>query len=210
MIVLIYGLPGTGKSQLLHEMVRIYARTRLLFIKDHALEWGPDSAHWRGNPPPNLWVVDDIRALQETPPEELPAAGAYVFQQQEARDVAALVVNKGESVYVDDEIDFIARRNGWEDSPLRVIVHKGRHALNEDGMPTEVHMLAACRRPQFLHTDLTEIAGEVYVFRVRGSKTLNRLRDDSMVMDDADLDRLQHLPVGYCFHTEAQEFYRVK
>lgn len=210
MIVLVYGLPGTGKSILLHEMVKVYARTHLLFVKDHALEWGPKASHWRGRPPENLRLVHDIREIQDTPPEELPPTGVFVFQQADAAEVAQLVVDKGDAVYVDDEIDFIARRAGWEDSPLRTVVHKGRHAMNENGWPTEVHLLGACRRPQFLHTDLTEIAQEVYVFRVRGSKTLGRLKSDSQVMWDEDLGRLQLLPTGVCFHVESQSFLRVK
>ena len=35
-----------------------------------------------------------------------------------------------------------------------------------------------------IHNDLTDIANEVYCFRVKGSRTLKRLLDDSIIDED--------------------------
>lgn len=207
-IVLLYGLPGYGKSTLLHSMVREYSRAHLLFVKDHALEWGPKSSHWHGRPPENLWLAD-AQQIRETPVEELPTTGVLVFQFAPAAEVAQLAVDKAPAVYVDDEIDFLARWKGWEESPLRTMVHQGRHAMNENDSPCEIHLLGACRRPQSLVTDLTDIANDVYIFRVRGSRTLKRLIDDSQVEGD-DVMRLRNLERGQVFHVESQQFFTVR
>jgi hypothetical protein len=207
-IVLLYGLPGYGKTTLLRSMVKVYAQTHLLMVKDHALEWGPQSPAWRGRPPENLWMAD-AETIRKTPVEELPATGVLVFQQATAAEVVALAVDKAPAVYVDDEIDVLARRKGWDDSPLKEIVHRGRHAMNENESPCEVHLLGACRRPQSLHTDLTDMVNEVYIFRVRGSRTLNRLVDDSLLEGD-DVLRVRNLDKGQVFHSESQRFLKVR
>lgn len=82
---------------------------------------------------------------------------------------------------------------GWDDSPLRRIVHQGRHLRNESGDITECHLLGAARRPQSLHTDVSEQASHVLVFRIQGKRTLERLLGDSHIEED-DWDTIRNLP----------------
>lgn len=192
MIVLAYGVPGAGKSTLLHDLVRQQAHAQRFFINAHSLEWHPESAHWRGAPPPGMTVCEGPESLlQLQEDKELPDAGVHVCLNCEASAVVRTAVAKGWSTYVDDEIDLIARRAGWEQSPLRSIVHQGRHLQNEEGEFTEVHLYGACRRPQNLHTDLTDLADEFYVFRLKGGNTRKRLQMDSLIEDDAEWERVR-------------------
>lgn len=193
MIQLAYGVPGSGKSTLLHDLVKAQAGVQKFFVIDHEAGWGLDGYHWRGEPPSlGVYGPDDLTKLEEVPSDEW-AQGVYVFRNVEPEEVLTLAVAKGNVVYVDDEIDLIGRRKGWDASPLRTFVHQGRHALNEDGEPRELHVLGACRRPQNLHTDLTDLVDQVYVFRCQGSRTLKRLLDDSLI-EDAQWEDVRALP----------------
>lgn len=194
MIRLAYGMPGAGKSTLLHDFVRVEAPAQRFFVKAHSLEWNRESGHWRGRPPESLRVITGPDAFERFKGEDIPETGVFVFLNVEAEHVVQLVKAKGASVYVDDEIDLIARRQGWDESSLRAIVHQGRHLQSERGDFTECHVMGACRRPQNLHTDLTDLADEVFVFRLKGGNTRKRLLMDSLIEDDGEWDQLTELP----------------
>lgn len=194
MRMLIYGLPGYGKTTYLHDYIRQNPKHRY-FVVDHADEWGPDAGHWRGNPP-EIYVIEGPKQV----PDEFDFEGVYVFRQFEGTDVAQLCIDVGHSVYVDDEIDLIAGKSGgWDENPIRALVHRGRHVPNAQGEITECHLLGACRRPQSLHTDLSEQADSVRIFRVQGKRTLDRLRADSHI-EDEEWDVIRELPP---FHYKA-------
>lgn len=201
---LAFGLPGTGKSTLLHDLVRAQAHAMRFFVVDHDASWGEDGIHWRGDPPPNLYVLykDD-----ELPPR-IPLTGVFVFRNWDARDVAQACVDYGCTTYVDDEVDKAGRKKGFDDSPLRLIANEGRHLENLSGDYTECHILGACRRPQRIHTDLTELAREVYVFRVKGKNTLQRLMDEDY-FDEELADEIKSLPDFEFFHFPSEKFLRL-
>src|SRR5262249_29945529 len=136
LIILSYGLPGTGKSAMLHDLAAQHAETHRVFCCDHEDGWGQDAVYWRGHPPKRLTLVtneDHLSELEETPEEELPPSGVWVFRHVEPSRIAQLTADKGDAIFIDDEIDALARREGWEDSALRKIAHEGRHLPNEDG-----------------------------------------------------------------------------
>lgn len=129
MIVLAYGLPRHGKSTLLHDLIRAQYKEQRFFVVEHSNEWGPESGHWRGDPPEDLYMIEP----NETLADEIPDTGVFVFRWHESIKVAHLVNAYGNTTYVDDEIDTIARKKGWEYSPLKDIVHRGRHLPNRHG-----------------------------------------------------------------------------
>lgn len=197
MIVLAYGKPGTGKTTFLHDFVRENSKAtpgyRWLIV-DHADEWTSGAVHWRGAPPPKIEVVEQDSEREP----DLSEPGIYVFPGWEGIDVARLAIEWGNAVYVDDEIDLCARRSqvqgiGWDESPLRRIVHQGRHLVNRDGDVTTCHLLGAARRPQSLHTDVSEQADHVAVFRIQGKRTLDRLLGDSHI-EEEDWELIRTLP----------------
>jgi hypothetical protein len=201
-IVLAYGLPGTGKSALLHDLVATHATTHRVFCIDHEEGWGRGAIYWRGRPPEGLEVIASEKRLQEmenTEEADWPRAGVWVFRNLEPGRVAQLAQDKGDAVFVDDEIDTLARREGWEKSPLRRIAHEGRHIPNENGTPTRCHIMGACRRPQNLHIDVATLVDQAYVFRIQGHRTLKRLVDDSILNDD-HLERIKNLPNLHFLH----------
>lgn len=207
-IVLAYGLPGTGKSTLLHDYVSLHAPTHRLFCMDHENGWGPDGIHWRGKPPKNLEVVEGeegLERLAQRPVYEWPDTGVWVFQQLEGEAVAALALHIGDVAFVDDEIDVLARRKGWEGSSLRRIAHQGRHIINGEGESTQCHIVGACRRPQNLHTDVSDMADEVYVFRIQGRRTLERLLADSIIEDNL-WETIRSLPDFHLYHWPSLAF----
>jgi hypothetical protein len=193
MIVLAYGMPGMGKTTWMHDYVRAHLSLGYRWlIVDHAEEWTESGAHWRGEVPPLTVVEEGERKPDLTEP------GVYVFRGWEGLDVARLTVEWGNAVYVDDELDLVARKQAvlgvsWDDSPLRKIVHQGRHLYNREGELTECHILGACRRPQSLHTDVSEQASHVVVFRVQGGRTLERLRYEGTI-EDGEWERVRTLP----------------
>lgn len=182
-IILCYGVPGAGKSLLLHDLIKAQSHERRFFVVEHSDEWGPDSLHWRGNPPANLVMLGPGDKFPGDP-GEFEETGVYVWQGMDGLDVATIAVNVGNVVFVDDELDLIARTQGWRESPLRKMVHTGRHLPNVKGEICEAHIMGACRRPQNLVTDLTDLADQVYVFRVQGKNTRKRLEADSMIEEN--------------------------
>jgi hypothetical protein len=188
MIFLAYGLPGMGKTTLMHDRIRTAPEGHRFFIVDRADEWIPEAIHWRGFPPKNMVVIDGLKNLPD-----LNNPGVYVFRECEGLQVADLVCQVGNAVYVDDEIDLVARKENWLESPLRKIVHQGRHLRNNAGDITECHILGACRRPQSLHTDVSEQASAVWIFRIQGTRTLGRLLTDSHI-EDNEWDIVRNFP----------------
>jgi len=200
-IKLAYGLPGTGKSTLLHDLVRVQSNAQRFFCMDYDASWGPDGFAWRGKPPQNLSVFQkgsgDWERLHSAfvagDAEAMPDAGCFVFRNYSAAEVAQYVKDVGNATYVDDEIDKTARKEGWLLSPLRAIVHEGRHLVNALGDICTANIMGACRRPQNIHTDLTDIADEIFVFRVQGDRTLGRLLADNTI-EKEEWDTVRGLP----------------
>lgn len=195
MITLAYGVPGSGKSTLLHDLVSAQHKVHRFFVNDHEAGWGPDGFCWRGKPPKIHQVIErpeEMEPLFDKDPDEFEEAGVWVFRGIEGDDIAQLAAHVGDVAYVDDELDLLARRKGWDDSGLRQIVHQGRHVENGNGEFCRLHLFGACRRPQNLHTDVTDLADEVYLFRLQGRRTLERLVADSMI-EDEDWDEVRNL-----------------
>lgn len=204
-IRLAYGMPGSGKSTLLHDLVAAQCHTHRFLVCDHEAQWGPDGAHWRGKPPRiHMFLKDTSFDL-----EAFPETGVFVFRNRDPREVAQLAVNLGWSTYVDDELDKSGRKQGFDGSPLRAIANEGRHLENAWGEYTEVHVLGACRRPQKLHNDLSELAEEVYIFRSQGTRTLNRLLDDNHI-DDHQVELVKTLPNFECLHWPSGKHLRLR
>lgn len=206
-IKLALGVPGAGKTLALQDMARdAVAQGWCVFTVCRANEWTVEgnNPRWRGRPPPAydveglpLWSpgepvefegFEDLCALRDE-------GGCLVRfpYPWESVAVAELAAAIGDVVIIDDEIDLVARRKGWEDNPWRAFVHRGRHLPDVDGVPREVHVYGAARRPQNLHTDLTELADEVLLFRLQGSNTLGRVFDEGWV-PEAQLEELSRLP----------------
>lgn len=204
MISLALGLPGSGKSLLCHCLVKAQAASHLFFVSDHEAGWGPDSPLWIGGAP----AVRIINA-GESPENAFPPAGIIIFRNWRPEKVAKLAVDVGNVTYVDDELDKAGRRKGFDDSPLRDIINEGRHLPNKANLISEVHVIGACRRPQKLHADITDLADQFYLFRCKGSATLRRLQDDSLI-EDSDWETLREMPKLEFLHWPSGEHLRVK
>lgn len=195
-IKLFYGLPGMGKSLAMHDLVAAQCHEHRFFIADHEDGWIEDSQLWRGRPPEITVVPPGWQ-----PPDELEDAGIWVFPVRkegwDGRLVAELACHVGDVTLVDDELDKAGRKEGFDKSALRTIAHEGRHVLNRHGHHRPVHLMGAGRRPQKLHNDLSELAEEVFIFRVMGERTLGRLLEDEHISKD-DLSILPTLPRFEC------------
>lgn len=213
MITLCYGMPGYGKTLWMHDYVSEHShpegcqcgRPHRFLILDHTGEWGPEAPHWRGKPPRGMHVYE----ARDKFPNSFDDYTVHVFRGFEPELITRLTLAIGESVYVDDEIDRSARKKGWDESSIKEIVHRGRHAENDEGEYTEVHLIGACRRPQNLHTDITDLADQICVFRVQGSRTLERLKNDS-VIEDAEWDKIRTLPKFHFRHWPSGIYMQVK
>jgi hypothetical protein len=194
MITLVYGMPGMGKSTWMHDYL-LGQPEQLYFVVDHEAGWGADGAAWRGRPPP-LTVIE----ARDPIPKEFPDAGIFVFRGRDPYEIASLCVAVGHATYVDDEIDIAGRKGGFQGSALQEMVHRGRHAENAEGEYTQVNLVGACRRPQSLHTDITDLVDQCCIFRVRGKRTLHRLEEDSMIESEEDWQRIRNLPKFQFLH----------
>jgi hypothetical protein len=188
---LFLGVPGAGKTQAMCDLTSACAGNTY-FVVDRANEWADlQSPRWRKNPPKAIHVEptdisseDTKRSLVDWFRENSPAMFIFGNGWKEPLDVAELAKCTGDCTYVDDEIDLVAIYSGWNESPLRDFVHRGRHSPDLDGVPRELHILGAARRPQNLHTDLTSMADEVMTFRVSGKHTLKRVVEEGYVTDE--------------------------
>ncbi len=172
----------------MHDLVRIQSTSQRFFVRDGDFSWGTDAAHWRGRPPAGL--LEFYKEL----PQELPEHGVFAFRGIDGREVAAHATRLGCAVYVDDEIDKAGRKEGFDNSALRDIVNEGSHILSPDESAIHsVHILGAARRPQKLHNDLSEMADEVFIFRINGSQTLQRLEGDNH-LEPQERERIVTLP----------------
>lgn len=197
--ILAYGLPGSGKSTLLHDLVAAQCHEIRFMVVDHEAGWGSDGVHWRGRPPPIElhYKGQPLPSLEQWPDTE--AGVVHVFRGYDGREVAELCKQLGWCTYVDDEFDKAGRREGFDTSALRAIVNEGRHLENAAGEYTEVNLIGACRRPQKLHNDVSELADQVYIFRCQGNRTIGRLLDDNHILE-SQVDEVQNLPNFSCIH----------
>jgi hypothetical protein len=208
LIISLYGLPGTGKTTLLHDLVAAMANAQRFFIRDKAFEWYPGTTHWRGRNDLPITVIEN--GMEIPPPDEMPETGIFVFGGWDPFAIANAVVAYGNTTYVDDEIDSFARKEGWKENPLRGIVHEGRHQRNASGEICTNHIMGACRRPQNLHTDLTDITDQVYLFRVKGHNTKMRLINDSVVEGPEEWETVRNFPNFHCKHEPSGKFLQIK
>ena len=187
---LFLGVPGAGKTQAMCDFVSAERDKASFHVPDRANEWSDStSKRWRGNAP-RILVMDPsmkgsfdesarrniINFIRENSP------CLFTYQNGwEDLEVAQLVHECGDAVYCDDEIDLMAHYKGWKENPLRDFVHRGRHLPDIDGIPRQVHIMGAARRPENLHTDLSSLADEVLVFRCAGKNTRKRIIDEGYI-----------------------------
>ena len=220
-VILAIGVPRMGKTQALLDYVGAHASTHLFFTTDRSEDWTRDSrdeagkARWRGVRWRD-WTAQSARlqaliggaSMSERPwfcdapapddvregwLDELPPFGVVRFGWPwEGLDVAQAAKDKGNVSLVDDELDFTALMAGWTDNPLRDFVQRGRHLPNAKGEVGKVHLLGAMRRPQSTHIDVTTLADEVFVFRVKGSRTWKRLVDDR-ILEESEVEEVAEL-----------------
>ena len=205
MISLALGLPATGKSQWCQDYVLAHARSHRFLVVDRADEWRADTHRWRGQKwrgwdsrfaklarsVGHSFIVDGAPWFLDVPGgrapqlDELPGSGVIRFGYPwEGEAVAELARELGNCCYVDDELDLVALQSGWPKNPLRDFAHRGRHLPNAAGVVGQVHVLGAARRAQSLHIDVTTLADQVAVFRLRGGRTLERLVEDGILTDE--------------------------
>lgn len=208
---LFYGVPGTGKTQAMADIVAAHSDEQLFFVVDITNDWSlsEDNLRWRGNVPKGLVFgqaeydefFKHVRASEEggykhgrvESAEKFIAendhSGVLVFQFPfRPWEVAEYAKAVGNSVFVSDEIDTVATYKDWDINPLKDFVHRGRHLPNRSGEMGTMGILGAARRPQSLHTDITSLADEIFVFRVNGKRTIDRLIGDSVIDSTKDLE----------------------
>lgn len=209
-IVLAMGVPRAGKTLALQYMVRDAVDAgHVCYVVNRCGDWDPDSERWAGHVPPCAYVQelveqyggDEADALHEL--REARRGCMVLFPwPHDGVTVAELARRVGDVVFVDDELDLTAPLNGrWAPSekdplghPLRDFAHRGRHLPNERGDVTDNHIWGASRRPQNLHTDLTQLVDEALLFRLRGRKTWQRVEAEGWLDEPEHLDALKTLP----------------
>lgn len=205
MISLWLGMPGSGKTTHMRDLVSQAAFEKWgCAVIDRAAEWEADNLGWRGNAPPiEIASPDENEALKQL--INARENGVVVLFQApwESVDVAELVAQVGDLIFVDDEIDLVATNNSvggrnWFENPLRSFIHRGRHLPDAENVPREVHVYGAARRPQNLHTDLTSMADQVFIFRCNGINTLKRIQGENYVSPEL-LEDVPFLPNFHCF-----------
>lgn len=205
MIKLFCGVPGSGKTLAMQDTVRLLNRESGLgcVAIDRTEDWGladkdgKPNVRWRKDPPSIVeWTPEnsDDDSIRESLYEAQTKGTTVVFKRFEPWVVSDWVQRIGDLVYVDDEVDLTARTKEWLANPLRAFVHTGRHLPDESGYPREVHILGACRRVQNIHTDLTEMADEVFLFRSQGKNTIKRLFDEGWIDSDEMMLKVKTQP----------------
>lgn len=181
MINLFSGVPGAGKTQMICEMMMAQKHAMTFLVRNSTGDFSdPKSPRWRGREP----GLVEVEFTQEAIPPELEERkpGIYVFSEPwEGFQIAAIGITLGWCTYVDDEIDLTAVYKGWIDNPLRDYCHRGRHARNSEGQFAELHIFGGMRRIQNVHTDLTSLADQIFVFRSQGKQTMKRLTDEGII-----------------------------
>lgn len=189
---------------------------------------------WRGEPPRILeWpqqmeradLVERLIELRDSEGEDRGAVVRFDFPW-DGFTVGELAREVGDVTVADDEADYTSSRGQWEIlhrregcpcreypcplvgyglNPYRDFAHRGRHVPSPiDGVPREVHLLGAMRRPENVHTDLTSIAEEVMLFRIGGKNTFKRLLDEDWLAED-QLEELKELPpLEYFLHKKGK------
>lgn len=205
-ISLFFGVPGCGKTLGMQNTVAMLSEEWPCFTVESTHEWhvndidGNPNPRWRGNPPRIFTIekgtVEEVYpAIREAVREV--GGGVYLFPRVDnwtPFEVATLAGMIGDCYFCDDEIDRFAVYRGWEDNPLREFVHRGRHTMNAEGIPSEVHVLGAARRIQNVHTDLTAMADEAFIFRSQGKRTLSRILEEGYLEADEQIQRVRALP----------------
>jgi hypothetical protein len=193
-----FGLPGTGKSAVLHGQVASQSKAVRFLTLDHEEGWGKDGYHWQGQVP----RIVNVPSGQRAHPAFFEPPGVYRFPSNlwSAHQVGEIALALPFDVcMVDDEADKGGRRESFDVSSLRTILNEGRHIIGDDGSLHIVHGMFACRRPQKLHRDF-DLAEETYLFRLKGGATKKRLLDDSLIDDLEEWEVLRRLPDFYFLH----------
>ncbi len=191
-VTLALGVPAAGKTLALQDLVHdACLEGWVCYAVDRPGEWaknlpdGKPNPRWRGAPP----LIEDASDDYDAAFEQALAARDAAAESGTGRvlrfgypweplDVAEILRDVGDGIYVDDEIDYAALKQGWDENPLRDFVHRGRHLPDAEGVPREVHIMGAARRPQSLHTDVTSMAEQVLIFRISGKWTLKRVEEE--------------------------------
>lgn len=206
MISLCYGLPGYGKSLLIHDWLRTSPGYRY-FVVEHSDEWRQGAAHWRRASPKIFDVWDARPVFEKMRAGELPETGIFRCIGMDPWVVCRLAIACGPAVYVDDEIDIAGRQELWakHENPLKEFVHRGRHLVNALGQVVEGHIIGACRRPQNIAKDLTDLSDQTFVFRLKGDVTRSRLERDNTI-ESHDWDRVRTLPKFKFLHAPSGQW----
>lgn len=186
------GVPGSGKSLAMQDAVSLIAHEWPVFCIDSCFEWlehdvdGNVNWRWRGTPPKIVRVpyFSNQEVLQDWALENAQQPGLFVFERTdnyEPHAIAALTGFIGDAYFVDDEIDKFATYEEWKLNPLREFLNRGRHTLNHEGRPCVVNIMGAMRRPQAVHTDLTNLCDEAFIFRCQGAATFKRLLTEGFI-----------------------------
>lgn len=182
MIELHSGVPGAGKTQMICERLMAQKHEMTFLVRNSTGDFSdPNSPRWRGRDPGLI----PVKYTSELIPEELEERkpGIYVFNEPWlGEQIAAIGIALGWCTYVDDEIDLVAVYKGWIDNPLREYCHRARHKKNADGEFAEIHLIGGMRRVQNVHTDVTSMADQIFVFRSQGKQTMKRLTDEGIIL----------------------------
>lgn len=192
-IFLAIGVPGAGKTLALQD--RVHDATLdgwTAFVWDLADDWkakaadGSPNPRWRGKAPDIFEVPCGPESFELSDYEEDWRRGGKVVVfpsdlEWTGQEVGQVAVDFGNVIYVNDELDTVAVYENWKTNPLKEMCHRGRHLRNKDGIPCEVHLWGAARRLQSLHTDVTNLCDEIFLFRTQGAATLSMLIKNGVI-----------------------------
>lgn|SRR5512141_922188 len=221
MLSIATGQMGTGKTLQLHRLARESADSFRILVAAHNEDWQPEAPHWDGNPPPiKLYGPGEGIA----PDEPIEGNGIHVFYS-DAIDIARKAIWLGNTIFVDDEADMVANRNGFRAvdtnfnkydafqqvyafHPLWLIANQGRHIQNREKQICQVHALLALRRVQDADAVVIDNAKNIYVFRSEGRAAQMLVDRDKVPRDE--LETIRKLPDFVFFHTAEQKYYKMK